>query len=175
MSIEQALIDNLETNLDAQYASLDLPSTDITAGALTWDGTTTVTAPTGHGVVVNQFLQLNSDAQWFKVLVASATSLTIENTYSVTIPSSTGTSSTADVAPPPPLSGTGNLDTFAEAIAGAFNTEPLETASFIVAEVPDATTRAGNQIFVSDEAGGAVPAFSDGTNWRRVTDRAIIS
>jgi hypothetical protein len=30
-------------------------------------------------------------------------------------------------------------------------------------------------IYVSDEVGGAVPAFSDGTNWRRVTDRAIVS
>ena len=30
-------------------------------------------------------------------------------------------------------------------------------------------------IYVSDESGGAVLAFSDGTNWRRVTDRAIVS
>lgn len=30
-------------------------------------------------------------------------------------------------------------------------------------------------IFVSNESGGAVPAFTDGTNWRRVTDRAIVS
>jgi hypothetical protein len=30
-------------------------------------------------------------------------------------------------------------------------------------------------IYVSDEAGGAIPAFSDGTNWRRVTDRAVVS
>jgi hypothetical protein len=30
-------------------------------------------------------------------------------------------------------------------------------------------------IVVTDEAGGAVMAFSDGTNWRRVTDRAIVS
>jgi len=30
-------------------------------------------------------------------------------------------------------------------------------------------------IFVTNEAGGAVPAFSDGTNFRRVTDRAIVS
>lgn len=30
-------------------------------------------------------------------------------------------------------------------------------------------------IFVSDETGGAVPAFNDGTNWRRVTDRAVVS
>lgn len=30
-------------------------------------------------------------------------------------------------------------------------------------------------IFVTDESGGSVPAFTDGTNWRRVTDRAIVS
>lgn len=30
-------------------------------------------------------------------------------------------------------------------------------------------------IYVYNEAGGAVLAFSDGTNWRRVTDRAIVS
>lgn len=29
--------------------------------------------------------------------------------------------------------------------------------------------------FVTNESGGAVPAFSDGTNWRRVTDRAIVT
>lgn len=30
-------------------------------------------------------------------------------------------------------------------------------------------------IQVPDETGGEVPAFSDGTNWRRVTDRAVVS
>ncbi len=30
-------------------------------------------------------------------------------------------------------------------------------------------------IYVSNETGGAVPAFSDGTNWRRVTDRTIVA
>ncbi len=30
-------------------------------------------------------------------------------------------------------------------------------------------------IFVTNEVGGAVPAFNDGTNWRRATDRAIVS
>ena len=30
-------------------------------------------------------------------------------------------------------------------------------------------------IFVSNEAGGATIAFSDGINWRRVQDRAIVS
>lgn len=30
-------------------------------------------------------------------------------------------------------------------------------------------------VFVYDEAGGPTLAFSDGTNWRRVQDRAIVS
>lgn len=46
--------------------------------------------------------------------------------------------------------------------------------SYTVAGLPSAAT-AGQMIYVSNESGGAVPAFSDGTNWRRVTDRAIVS
>jgi len=50
----------------------------------------------------------------------------------------------------------------------------LNLPSYAVANVPTATPFAG-LIFITDEAGGSVPAFSDGTNWRRVTDRAIVS
>jgi len=35
--------------------------------------------------------------------------------------------------------------------------------------------QAGQLLFVTDETGGSVPAFSDGTNWRRMTDRQIVS
>lgn len=52
---------------------------------------------------------------------------------------------------------------------------PICCKSYTVATVPAASTKAGQLIYVSDESGGAVQAFSDGTNWRRVTDRAIIS
>lgn len=46
--------------------------------------------------------------------------------------------------------------------------------SFTVAGLPSASAAgAGALAFVSNETGGAVLAFSDGTNWRRVTDRAI--
>lgn len=52
----------------------------------------------------------------------------------------------------------------------------VKVPSYTVAGVPSASTEgAGAIIFVSNESGGAVLAFSDGTNWRRVTDRAIIS
>lgn len=46
--------------------------------------------------------------------------------------------------------------------------------SYTVSTLPAVGT-AGGMIYVSDESGGAVLAFSDGTNWRRVTDRAIVS
>jgi hypothetical protein len=34
---------------------------------------------------------------------------------------------------------------------------------------------AGQFVFCSNESGGSIPAFSDGTNWRRVSDRAIVT
>lgn len=43
------------------------------------------------------------------------------------------------------------------------------------AALPSAATYVYGIIYVTDEAGGAVLAFSDGTNWRRVTDRAVVS
>lgn len=50
----------------------------------------------------------------------------------------------------------------------------MQLPSFTVATLPAVGAAAG-LIYVSDESGGAVPAFSDGTNWRRVTDRAIVT
>ena len=59
---------------------------------------------------------------------------------------------------------------------------PFSITGFTVAGLPNATENGttgsdpfSSIIFVSDETGGAVLAFSDGTNWRRVTDRAIVS
>ncbi len=53
---------------------------------------------------------------------------------------------------------------------------PFKFKSYTVATLPSASAAgAGAMIYVTDESGGAVPAFSDGTNWRRVTDRAVVS
>jgi len=60
-------------------------------------------------------------------------------------------------------------------IAGTLSaTARFDYPSYTVATLP-AVGIAGGEIYVSNEAGGAVPAFSDGTNWRRYTDRAIVS
>jgi hypothetical protein len=49
-----------------------------------------------------------------------------------------------------------------------------QLTTYTVGTLPSATP-AGRMVYVSNETGGAVPAFSDGTNWRRVTDRNIVS
>jgi hypothetical protein len=51
---------------------------------------------------------------------------------------------------------------------------PVGVASYTIAALPSAA-QAGQMIYVSNESGGAVLAFSDGTFWRRVTDRAVVS
>jgi len=49
-----------------------------------------------------------------------------------------------------------------------------EAPDYEVASLPSAVP-GGGIIYVSDETGGATLAFSDGTNWRRVQDRAIVA
>ena len=46
---------------------------------------------------------------------------------------------------------------------------------YTVATVPAAASNDNGAIIVSDETGGRTIATSDGTNWRRVSDGAIIS
>jgi hypothetical protein len=55
-------------------------------------------------------------------------------------------------------------------------TGAVKVGSCAKALLPSATlSGAGAVIYVSDEAGGAVLAFSDGENWRRATDRAVVA
>lgn len=49
-----------------------------------------------------------------------------------------------------------------------------EAPDYEVASLPNVGP-GGGIIYVSDETGGATLAFSDGTNWRRVQDRAIVA
>jgi Protein of unknown function (DUF2793) len=59
-------------------------------------------------------------------------------------------------------------------VAGAAGVPRLP--SFTVSGLPGAATAgAGALAHVSNETGGAVLAFSDGSAWRRVTDRAVVS
>ncbi len=47
-------------------------------------------------------------------------------------------------------------------------------ANYSKAALPSASVP-GTLIYVTDEVAGAIPAYADGTNWRRISDRAIVS
>ena len=51
---------------------------------------------------------------------------------------------------------------------------PPVLPSYVVASLPT-TVVAGAQAFCTNETGGAVNVFYDGSNWRRCTDRAVAS
>lgn len=53
--------------------------------------------------------------------------------------------------------------------------EPVLLPTYVKTALPSAVTYINSMIIVSNETGGLTPAFSDGTNWRRVADRAIVS
>lgn len=57
---------------------------------------------------------------------------------------------------------------------------PFLIQGYSVSALPDATawgssTEFSSIIYIYDETGGATLAFSDGTSWRRVQDRAVVS
>lgn len=59
---------------------------------------------------------------------------------------------------------------------GIVVTGGIKHSSYTVGTVPSASSHgAGTTIYVSNESGGGTVCFSDGTNWRRLSDRAVIS
>jgi len=55
------------------------------------------------------------------------------------------------------------------------NDAPMKLVSKTVAQLGSLTSSAGAMVYCTDESGGSIPAFYDGTNWRRVSDRAVVS
>lgn len=70
------------------------------------------------------------------------------------------------------VQGTPRLTAAASVVTAAV---PLQFASYTLATLPSAAGATRGQIWVSDMTGGAQYAYSDGTNWRRVSDLTIAS
>lgn len=81
----------------------------------------------------------------------------------------------ANRAPGPTDQGARRTDELARRLARLEQPNHPTLAPFVVADLPDPADNLYALILVTDESGGTVPAFSDGTNWRRFTDRAIVS
>jgi uncharacterized protein DUF2793 len=72
--------------------------------------------------------------------------------------------------------GAGNIRLQVDASGRAEFAGSIRPQSYTVAGLPSASDAgAGALVFVTDESAGAVPAFSDGSDWRRMTDRAVVS
>ena len=68
--------------------------------------------------------------------------------------------------------------TIVEALGISVDTDAtllLQAKTYTVATLPTASSYPRGIIYVSNETSGATLAFSDGTNWRRVQDRAVVS
>jgi hypothetical protein len=52
---------------------------------------------------------------------------------------------------------------------------PVRLTAFEKTDLPSAASYTGCLIFVPDATGGPIPAYSDGTTWKRVTDATVIS
>jgi hypothetical protein len=126
-----------------------------TTGQLQWSTTENISGGSGTlSLAANTLIELNQN-------VACSEDLQVPGFLVV------GTNATEF------LTAASGVLTHTAATRHAFNT-PVTLPSYTVAGVPSASP-AAQMIYVSNETGGAVPAFSDGTNWRRVTDRAIVS
>jgi len=69
-----------------------------------------------------------------------------------------------------------SYDLGTETTSGIVSPSLLLLPSYTVSQLGSlSASPAGQFVYCTDESGGAVPSFSDGTNWRRVTDRAIVS
>ncbi len=71
------------------------------------------------------------------------------------------------------LSGLSDAAAAKVAKAGDTMTGPLVMPSYLKAALPSASTYARSLIYVSDLTGGAEFCYSDGTSWRRVSDRSL--
>ncbi len=67
------------------------------------------------------------------------------------------------------------LDDLSQKLNDTLLGDAVNLEIYTVATLPDATVATRGLIFVSDETGGATPAFNDGTNWLRTSDRAVVS
>lgn len=52
---------------------------------------------------------------------------------------------------------------------------PVKLRSYLKSTVPAASVGAGATVYITDLTGGAEPCFSDATNWRRGSDRTVMS
>lgn len=145
-----------------------ISSPNIVATAVTFGG---VTYPTSDGSQ-NQVLATDGSGTLQFLSVSSLSGFDWESDQDLGLITDSVTESVDIGGTGDAVSNIYNLGTIAT--GGVIYPDTFVLPSYTVSTLPSANP-AGGMLFVTDETGGSVPAFSDGTNWRRVTDRQIVS
>ena len=98
---------------------------------------------------------------------SSTNTLTIKNLIAESVNPPSTLTGTYTISSPTTIT----LDPTSEII----NDAPMKLKGYTVSQLGSLTSSAGAMVYCTDETGGSIPAFYDGTNWRRVSDRAIVS
>lgn len=152
-----SVTDNSSAGNELQYNS--------STGVISWNGTTAGASGSNTQIQFNDGGNLAGDSDF--VFDKSTNRLTVTN---LTVDSQFNlTSDYGSVA---------SAVTVTDDFGSTANDTRMPTPhdSYTVTEAGSITgMSAGDMIFVSNETGGATMAFYDGSNWRRVQDRAVIS
>lgn len=135
----------------------------LASGAATFSSAQVSDLTTGRVVYVGASGELQDDAD----MTFNGTALTVNTIEAGTLQAPSSLSGTYSITSPTTIT----LDPVDEII----NDAPMKLVSKTVAQLATLVSSAGAMVYCSNESGGAVPAFYDGTNWRRVTDRAVVS
>jgi hypothetical protein len=110
---------------------------------------------------------------------SDSTEVVINDGVRVTGTLTAGTIVASTISPPDSISGSYTITSPTTITLSpteeTLNTAPMTLYSRTVSQLSSLTATTGAMVFCTDESGGSVPAFFDGTNWRRVTDRAVVS
>ena len=110
---------------------------------------------------------------------SDSTEVVINDGVRVTGTLTAGTIVASTISPPDSISGSYTITSptiiTLSPTEETLNTAPMTLYSRTVSQLSSLTATTGAMVFCTDESGGSVPAFYDGSNWRRVTDRAVVS
>lgn len=154
---------------DASEDSLTLENgNNISMSANSGTDTITINATasgTNEQVQFNNAGNFGGDADF--TYNSTSNTLTIKNLIAESVNPPSTLTGTYTISSPTTIT----LDPTSEII----NDAPMKLKGYTVAQLGSLTSSAGAMVYCTDETGGSIPAFYDGTNWRRVSDRAIVS
>jgi len=140
-------------------------------GAQTISGLKTFSNGISDGFVSLASAQINRasgnvELQYGKSAASEGVVIFGSRTYASRFVASTGHLGLGNTSPGERLDVTGNIKASGSVRVGTYTVETLPSAS---------TAGAGAIIYVTNDIGGTILGFSDGSNWRRSDTRAIIA